>query len=1469
MAYVIVNGTSGSNFMAFQGLMGFYNETLVNPYTGYTVTVTGNKNINNGIYDGMGGTDTLSMTSNGDILALVDSAGTIMIKNIEVINAGADGDVVNLAHNSLTYGNVTIRGADGDDVLWSNVGNDLMQAGLGNDIMDGAAGNDQMYGGGGDDYMSGGLGTDSLFGGAGDDMFAYNADSVWSGGHTLASLGSNAYFAHLVSLDGKNQSYDTFHGDTDEILNAAIPGGNDTLILTSGSDVLVNGDTISPIGNILPPRIDGVENILAGDGDDVVDLSALPYINVTIDGGTGADMLASSNGNDTLIGGTGDDLLSGGTGDDTYVYNLGDGSDTIYETSGADSIKFGAGISFSDLTLAKMGDDLQVTIAGNTLTIIGHYAADLSGRVETLVFDDNSTYDLGSYGLNVDPTAVDDVFSGNEDEEITGNVLANDSDDNNDTLSVTPGTFVTSAGGSVVLNADGSFTYQGAVNFHGTDGFSYTVNDGMGGTATANVVLNVASVNDTPVAIDDVFAGNEDEAITGSLLGNDSDIDGGTLSAVAETSTTANGGTATINTDGTFSYQGAANFYGADSFDYTLNDGQGGTDIGTVSLDVASVNDAPVAVDDTFSGNEDEAITGSLLGNDSDIDGGTLSAVAETITTANGGTVTINTDGTFSYQGAANFYGTDSFDYTLNDGQGGTDIGTVSLDVASVNDAPVAMDDTFSGNEDEEITGNVLSNDSDIDGGTLTVTPQTITTANGGQLILNANGTFSYLGATNFHGTDSFSYTITDGQGGTAMANATLHVASINDAPVALDDSFNLFRNGNVTGNVLTDGVDSDVDGGTLTVTPQTITTAQGGSVALNADGSFTYTPAEDFFGEDSFDYTLLDGQGGTDTATVTLVVELDPAYSIIGTPASDVLSGTEGNDEIFGLGCPDILFGENGNDEIYGGAGNDIIYGDDGILSGVVMDKAFSDTVVFPTLKEGTNITNLKPPGTPSLGVANNNLSVDFDATATITFRKGYAGYDNSFGSFGIAADGTIVSADMLWANVKNAGINTAHQIDIPVGANGGEFGFFVIGNGNVTNNGYAGLNVTGNGNLSFMYNYGKSDQRAAKVTDLGSKISLVYNDGVTTKVLQGSTFFTTDRGDAGLLNRDGKVHVVSGLMDNNNINLDMVAADLAAKPQSFTKNGFVVSAVGGVLIADGNKFGVKSADSVKRVSGDEAVHVAVSSGAEKVTFGLSFITGGNTAVDFKIYMNGSTTPIVYEHVVTGPIVNGLYDIALYASQFGPGVITGIEISSRANSSYGTEAFYINTLSADIPGGIDTGALRIGFEDLHGTGDADYEDVLFDLNINPVNLGDIEGGNDILDGGAGNDTLYGEGGDDIIIMGLGADTAYGGKGADVFAITLVDGQVDRIVDFDCDQGDTLNVTDVLEGYDPLTDHIWNFVRFYVSNGVDYELQIRADGQYGSEWVTAAVVIGDGDGNLDNLLNLRDSALIATESALA
>ena len=449
---------------------------------------------------------------------------------------------------------------------------------------------------------------DSLFGGDGDDTFIYNQDAAWSIDYTLASLGSEAPFAQYVNLGEKNRSYDSFHGDIDEgfLVNGT---GIDTLIMTSGNDVLVAGDTLSPMYNYFTPRVAYIDIIEAGDGDDVVDMTGANSVAVTINGGKGDDALAGTTtadtidggeDNDLIYGGRGNDILKGGSGDDTFYFDIDDGSDTISDASGDDKIIFGDGITYAALTLTRSGSDLSIQVGSDTITIRDHFSTAHDGRIEVLEFSDESTFDLGSYGI--DPTANDDAGQGNEDEIITGNVLSNDVAGIGDILVAVSQDFTTAKGGKVILNANGAYSYQGAANFNGTDSFSYTISDNNGGTASATVSLTILSVNDSPVAVDDVFSVYRNGQVTGSVLSNDTDIDGGTLTVQPGSYVTSLGGSMVLSVNGSFTYLPPKGFFGGqDSFDYTALDGQGGSDAGTVTFNVVLPSGAIVG---TSAGNK-------------------------------------------------------------------------------------------------------------------------------------------------------------------------------------------------------------------------------------------------------------------------------------------------------------------------------------------------------------------------------------------------------------------------------------------------------------------------------------------------------------------------------------------------------------------------------------------------------------------------------------------------------------------------------------------------------------------------------------------------------------------------------------------------------------------------------------------------------------------------------------------------
>ena len=339
-------------------------------------------------------------------------------------------------------------------------------------------------------------------------------------------------------------------------------------------------------------------------------------------------------------------------------------------------------------------------------------------------------------------------------------------------------------------------------------------------------------------------------------------------------------------------------------------------------------NNAPTANADSFNVGEDQLLSGSgLLANDTDPDGDTLSVSTvegvavgpggTTVTLSSGATVTMFADGTFDYDqnGAFDALGvgeqaTDSFTYSATDGAAQSDPTTVSIviDGALDNDAPTANADNFTVGEDQLLSGSgLLANDTDPDGDALSVATvegtavaaggKTVTLASGAIVTMFADGTFEYDQNGAFdaldvgqEATDTFTYRATDGFSQSTPTTVSIVIAGAfdNSGPEAVNDSYRLDEDGLVWGSVLTN--DTDFDGDPLTVTALngsvsqvgvTQTLASGATVILNADGTFSYdtngafdTLEDGQTATDTFSYAISDGQGGTDTAVVTMTID-------------------------------------------------------------------------------------------------------------------------------------------------------------------------------------------------------------------------------------------------------------------------------------------------------------------------------------------------------------------------------------------------------------------------------------------------------------------------------------------------------------------------------------------------------------------------------------------------------------------
>ena len=311
------------------------------------------------------------------------------------------------------------------------------------------------------------------------------------------------------------------------------------------------------------------------------------------------------------------------------------------------------------------------------------------------------------------------------------------------------------------------------------DGSIANATGGDGGDVGAFEVQVVCAVGAAPTAIDDAATVAEDSgANTINVVANDTDPDLDPLTVTAVTQGT-NGAVAITNAGADVSYTPNANFFGVDTFTYTISDGDGGVDTASVTVTVTNVQDAPTANDDAATVAEDSVANAiNVLANDGDADGDTLTVLS--VTQGSNGSV-VNNGTSVSYTPNPDYFGPDSFAYTVSDGNGGLDTATVNVNVSNINDAPVANNDNYTMNQDTTLNvpaPGVLANDTDIDGNPLTAVYVSGNGPNHGMLTLNADGSFSYTPDPGFTGIDTFDYVSNDSAEDSNSATVTI---TIND----------------------------------------------------------------------------------------------------------------------------------------------------------------------------------------------------------------------------------------------------------------------------------------------------------------------------------------------------------------------------------------------------------------------------------------------------------------------------------------------------------------------------------------------------------------------------------------------------------------------------------------------------------------------------------------------------------------
>ncbi|MCE5334113.1 MAG: tandem-95 repeat protein [Desulfobacteraceae bacterium] len=480
--------------------------------------------------------------------------------------------------------------------------------------------------------------------------------------------------------------------------------------------------------------------------------------------------------------------------------------------------------------------------------------------------------------INTPPVAGNNTYSIAEDNVLNiapAGVLADDADSEHDALTAE---LVDGPGhGQLIFNEDGSFVYTPTENYNGTDSFTYRASDGRLHSNLATVAITVTPVNDPPASGNDTYTAKEDTKLTVSaatgVLKNDSDPEKSKLSAVLVDGPLH--GALAFKSDGSFAYTPGANFDGTDSFTYKASDGAAEGEVTTVTINITAANDAPVAGNDGYTTDEDSELivnaVAGVLANDSDVDGDTLTATV--VSRPKNGTLSLNADGSFTYTPDSNYNGADSFTYKVSDGSI-SKTATAVFNITPVNDPPASANDTYTTKEDTKLvvsaSKGVLKNDSDPEKSELSAT--LVDGPLHGTLAFKSDGSFTYTPEANFNGTDSFTYTASDGSIVGEAATVTLNVTAVNDAPVAGNDSYTTAEDSELIVDAVA-GVlanDSDVDGSALIAT--VVSRPKNGTLSLNADGSFRYTPKSNYCGADSFTYKVSDGSSSK-TATVVLNV--------------------------------------------------------------------------------------------------------------------------------------------------------------------------------------------------------------------------------------------------------------------------------------------------------------------------------------------------------------------------------------------------------------------------------------------------------------------------------------------------------------------------------------------------------------------------------------------------------------------
>jgi VCBS repeat-containing protein len=1038
-----------STIGAGNGNLGTGPATITNVTTGNLVGTDGNDTIAasgaqiDAIIIGAGtvnlglGVDTINLsTTSADLNTLGATDASISgVENIAISTAG--GVTVSMSGQTEAFnisgggGADSITGGLGGDTISGGSGADSINAGLGNDTINLASGDfvagETINGGGGTDTIAlinnvtvdlsvGSItAVENLVGSAASDTVSLSATQL-TGFSTIDLVGATNTLNVIAIGDITSATTATLANVTTGNLRGTV--GNDTITLTGaqldsiiigggtidlglGSDTInltSTSSTLNALGTGNNNAIGALENISAATAASGVTIALnaqTEAFNVTgsnnadtITGGSGADVINGNGGADNIFGGTGVDNINGGTGNDTI--SGGTGADILTGGSGGDTFNFAAG----DSALVINGNLTTGTVTGFD-TILDFTPGSVAGTSDAIgvagaaiatntaaTNGTNSVLQLHTSLPVASHSIVNGMISFSNAEAFSAAVPLTTAGDIAAAVQYLQANNLGGAGVSVAFTA----TLGGVAHT-----FVFVQGDATGANNGLDELIDIPnltpssitasggqiSLHVVPLTVADTLQATEDKPITYTaqdLLGNDTNAIG--IASV----TSGAGGTVVLNPDGTVTFTPSANFNGPASFTYVATEGVVNSASTNVTVNVAAVNDAPIAIADTNSATEDAAvIVGSVATNDSDVDVG--ATLTYTLVAPVAG-LTLGANGSYSFDPSNVAYqhlaqgetANVVANYTVTDDHGATATSTLTITLTGTNDAA-----TIAGTSVAAVTEDVAPGTAS---GTLTVT-DVDTGQNQFKVpasLAGTYGTFTFNAATGVWG-----YTLNNAQAnvqalsGGQIVHDTLSVTSLdgtatqvinvtvtgsNEAAVLSSASISLNETDaplTTSGTLSITDIDSPA-----TFVAQTNFAGANGVFSITTAGAWTYTANSAFdalnVGQSVIDtFTVAAFDGTTTTVSITINGTTDV---INGTSSADTLTGHAGADIISGFAGNDTLNGGGGNDQLDGGVGSDTLnggIGQDTILlgNGLAGDTDHIDGGADRDLLDMSSITN------------------------------------------------------------------------------------------------------------------------------------------------------------------------------------------------------------------------------------------------------------------------------------------------------------------------------------------------------------------------------------------------------------------------------------------------------------------------------------------------------------------------------